>query len=367
LTTYNEDLKYWVSFTRIPGIGRIKIGLLVDYFSSLQNAWKAPVSEIRNAGIDEKTSSLISDCRSKINPDFEIETLHKHNVAAIPCTSQDYPVKLKEIHDFPPVLYICGNLSLSDENGIAVVGTRKASAYGRQVTEEIVSDLANNGISIISGLARGIDTIAHRAALEVSGRTLAVFACGLDIVYPAENGALAKRILENGALISEYPIGTKPKPEYFPRRNRIMSGLSLGVLVIEAGEKSGALITAEQALNQNREVFAVPGSIFSSYSKGTNRLIQQGAKLVMGYMDVLDEFNIAGIVQQLQAKECQSGDNNESIILQHLSHEPKHIDEICRCSKLSLQTVSSSLAMLELRGIIKQMGVLNYVLAKGIR
>lgn len=333
----------------------------------MHNTWEATAAEIRAAGIDEKTVASIEDYRKKINPDSEIQLLDKYSILAIPYTCDDYPSRLKEIHDFPPVLFIRGSLSSADQNSIAVVGTRKASGYGRQVTEEIVSDLSRNNISIISGLARGIDTIAHRAALDVAGRTLSIFACGLDIVYPAENQSMAKRIMENGALISEYPPGTKPKPEYFPRRNRIMSGLSLGVLVIEAGEKSGALITAEQALNQNREVFAIPGSIFSPTSRGCNRLIQQGAKLVTNYMDVLDELNIADTVQQLEARVLLPENAAESTILQQLTFEPKHVDEICRESNLSSHVVSSSLAMLELRGIVKQIGSLNYVLAKRVK
>jgi len=183
---------------------------------------------------------------------------------------------LKETYDYPPVLYVQGSLLPQDEWCLAVVGTRKATVYGKQVTGEITTDLARSKITIVSGLARGIDTVAHNAALEAGGRTIAIFACGLDIIYPGENTTLARRILQNGALISEYPIGIKPRADNFPRRNRIMSGMSLGTLVIEAGETSGALITARMALEQNREVFAIPGSILSPTSYGTNHLIQEG-------------------------------------------------------------------------------------------
>lgn len=305
--------------------------------------------------------------KKNIEPDSELEKLEKYKVKAIPYLSPDYPKRLLEITDYPFILYVRGNLLPLDELSIAVVGTRRASVYGKQVTEEIVADLVHNNITIISGLAKGIDSIAHRIALEMNGRTIAVFASGLDIVYPSENNLIAKKIIDTGALISEYPLGTKPKAENFPRRNRIMSGLGLGVLVIEAGERSGALITAEQALNQNREVFAIPGSIFSPYSKGTNKLIQQGAKLVSNYMDILEELNLANLAVQLEVKELSTVNTTEALLLEHLNSEPKHIDEICRLSKLSSQIVSSTLAILELRGIVKQIGNLNYILAKGVR
>jgi len=234
------------------------------------------------------------------------------------------------------------------------------------VTEEIAADLARSKITIISGLARGIDSVAHRAALDAGGKTVAVFASGLDIIYPGENANLAHAIMENGALVSEHPLGVKPKPENFPLRNRIMSGLSLGVLVVEAGERSGALITAHQALEQNREVFAIPGSILSPASQGTNRLIQEGAKLVRNYTDILQELNLTMIVQQAEIKEFSPTDEVESAILKHLSAEPSHIDEICRRSGLTMPEVSSTLAMLELKGIARQVGSMNYVLARRV-
>jgi DNA processing protein len=206
--------------------------------------------------------------------------------------------------------------------------------------------------------------VAHRAALDAEGKTVAVFGSGLDIVYPGENAKLAQAIMEHGALVSEYPLGVKPKAENFPLRNRIMSGLSLGVLVVEAGERSGALITAHQALEQNREVFAIPGSILSPASQGTNRLIQEGAKLVRNYADILQELNLTIVIQQAAIAEFSPADEIESAILRQLSSEPNHIDEICRGSGLSMPQVSSTLAMLELKGIARQVGNMNYVLAR---
>jgi DNA processing protein len=235
------------------------------------------------------------------------------------------------------------------------------------VTQELASELARRGVTIVSGLARGVDAEAHRAALEVGGRTLAIFACGLDIVYPSEHARLAQQIMSQGALLSDYPLGTRPKAEHFPRRNRIMSGLSLGTLIIEAGETSGALITARLALEQNREVFAVPGSILSPASQGTNRLIQDGAKLVRSYTDVLEELNLTARVQpqpeQLEMKELLPVDDTEAALLKRLSAQPTHIDEVCRESGLPISVVSSTMALLEIKGLVRQVGAMNYVLA----
>ncbi len=365
--TVSSDLKYWVGFSRIPGIGRVKISQLLDFFSTLGNAWKATAGELKKSGLDSKTVENIINLRTRISPDEEIDSLHKYKVKALTCDSTDYPSRLREIYDYPPVLYVRGDLVHVDECCLAVVGTRRATVYGRQVTEDIVSDLARNGITIVSGLARGIDSIAHRTALELGARTIAVFASGLDIVYPAENAKLAREILEHGALISEYPLGTKPKADNFPRRNRIMSGLSLGVLVIEAGESSGALITANQALEQNREVFAVPGSILSPTSRGTNHLIQEGAKLVRNYIDILEELNLTIMAQQLEMKELLPTDKTEALLLRQLTREPTHIDDICRSTGLTAAIVGSTLTMMELKGMVKQVGGVSYVLAREMK
>jgi DNA processing protein len=365
-----DELKYSVAFSRIPGVGRVRLSQLKEYFGSLRDAWEAPEGQLKQAGLDSRSVDGLLALRPGISPDAEIERLERHRVNAFVCEDPRYPSRLREIYDYPSVLYVRGSLPVQDEPCLAIVGTRRPTIYGRQVTEEIVSDLARSKITIISGLARGIDSVAHRAAVDAGGKTVAVFGCGLDTVYPGENGRLAQAIMEQGALVSEYPLGVKPKPEYFPLRNRIMSGLSLGVLVVEAGEKSGALITAHQAVEQNREVFAIPGSILSPASQGTNRLIQEGAKLVRNYTDILEELNLTIVVQQAEIEGFLPGgplgavSPSESAILKQLSSEPNHIDEICRCSGLPMPEVSSTLAMLELRGIARQVGNMNYVLAR---
>jgi len=362
-----KDLKYWVGFSLITGIGRVKLNQLESYFGNLENAWQATPADLKQSGLDSSSVHTITSWRPKISLEAEMEKLDRYGVKVFTCHDPEYPSRLKEIYDYPPLLYVRGSLLPVDEWCLAVVGTRWPTVYGRQVTEEIVADLAQNKITIVSGLARGIDSIAHHSTLEAGGRSLAVFACGLDIVYPSENANLAHRIIQQGAVISEYPLGTRPKAENFPRRNRIMSGLSLGVLVVEAGESSGALITAHLALEQNREVFAIPGSILSSASSGTNHLIQEGAKLVRSYTDILEELNLTAVARQMELKEVIPASDTESLLLKQLGTEPTHIDEVCRSSGLPASMVSGTLAMMELKGLVKQVGAMNYVLSREAR
>lgn len=362
-----SDIKYWVGFTLIPGIGRAKFSRLEQHFGDLERAWQAGAAELKAAGLDDRTVQAIVARRPKISLDDEMEKLERYKVEALTWHDQAYPSRLKEIYDLPPVLYVRGGFDAQDEWSLSVVGTRRPTYYGREVTEQIAGDLARNGITIVSGLARGIDATAHRAALDAGGRTIAVFGCGLDVVYPSDHVKLAREIMERGALVSELPLGSRPKAENFPRRNRIMSGLSLGVLVVEAGEKSGALITTNLALEQNREVFAVPGSMLSPQSRGTNRLIQEGAKLVLGCYDILEELNLSMAAQQLEMKEVLPATDTEALILNCLSPEPTHIDEVGLKCGLPISTVSSTLAMMELKGAVKQVGGMNYILARETR
>jgi len=362
-----SDTKYWVGFTLIPGVGRARFSRLEQRFGDMERAWQASAAELKAAGLDERTVQAIVARRPKISLDAEMERLERYKVKVLTWKDSVYPPRLKEIYDLPPVLYVRGDFTAQDEWSLAVVGTRRPTYYGREVTEQIASDLARNGITIVSGLARGIDATAHRAALDAEGRSIAVFGCGLDVVYPSDHVKLAREIMERGALVSEFPLGTRPKAENFPRRNRIMSGLSLGVLVVEAGEGSGALITAGLALEQNREVFAVPGSVLSPQSRGTNRLIQEGAKLVLGCFDILEELNLTMAAQQLEMKEVLPATDTESLILSYLSSEPTHIDEVGRKCGLPMSTVSSTLVMMELKGAVKQVGGMNYILAREAR
>jgi DNA processing protein len=365
--TQRKDIQYWVGFSFIPSIGRVRLNRLEAHFGNLADAWQTEPTELVRAGLDNNVVRSIVSWRPRIDLDVEMEKLEQFGVQVLVWRDTGYPQRLKEIYDYPPLLYVKGSLLPEDEWCLAVVGTRRATAYGKQVTEEIVSDLARSRITTTSGLARGIDSVAHHATLAAGGRSIAVFACGIDTVYPGENTALARRIEQQGALISEYPLGTRLRPEYFPRRNRILSGMSLGVLVIEAGATSGALITANLALEQNREVLAVPGSILSPASQGTNRLIQEGAKLVRDYRDILEDLNLGAVAQQIEMKEILPASDMESLLLKQISTEPTHIDEVCRSSRLPVSTVSSTLAMMELKGLVKSTGNMKYVLARETR
>jgi DNA processing protein len=364
------DLKYWIGFTLIPGIGRARFSRLQQHFGEMEPAWNASAVELEVAGLDKKSIKSIVNHRPKVSLDAEMEKLERYKVTALTLGDEDYPSRLKETYDPPPVLYIRGRLTAEDEWAVAIVGTRRPTYYGREVTEKIAGDLARNRITIVSGLAKGIDAAAHRAALDAGGRTIAILGCGLDIVYPADHIKLAREIMEHGALVSELPLGTPPKRENFPLRNRIMSGMSLGVLVVEANEKSGARITADRALEQDREVFAVPGSVLSPMSRLPNKLIQEGAKLVRGADDIMEELNLTMAVQHAEAKELIPATENESAILQILrnfSPEPIHIDEVGRQTRMPIATISSTLSMMELKGMVKQVGGMNYIVAREAR
>ena len=357
-----EQLKYWLAFNKVRGIGRVRFKLLENHFDSMEAAWSASESELRAAGLDRRTIRSVADGRQKIDPDAEAELLLKSGVRAFTWHDDDYPAQLKEIYDLPPLIYVKGNLTPDDERSVAVVGTRNPSHYGRQVAEQLVYDIASAGVTIVSGLARGVDGIAHRIALDAGQRTIAVLGSGVDIIYPREHTSLSERIAENGALISELTLGTRPDARNFPRRNRIMSGMTLGTLVIEAGTRSGALITARQALEENREVFAVPGSIFSPNSEGTNRLIRESAaKLVTACEDVLEELNLSAVAQQIEMAALFPEDENEAELLRYITFDPVHVDDVCRSSGRSAPDVSSTLAMMELKGLVRQVGGMNYV------
>jgi DNA processing protein len=248
-----------------------------------------------------------------------------------------------------------------DSLAVAIVGTRRVTAYGRQVAAELAGFLAQNGITVVSGLARGVDAIAHHAALQAGGRTLAVLGSGVDRIYPPEHRQMAEKIFTQGALISDYAIGTPPDSANFPPRNRIISGLSLATVVIEAGETSGALITATFAAEQGREVLAVPGPIYAPQSKGTNRLIQSGARPLLKMEDVLEALQIDHPEEHYTARRLLPADAHEAALLEALNMEPQHIDEICLQTGLSIDKVSATLAMMELKGMVRQVGGMNYV------
>lgn len=357
-----DETAYWVGFSRIPSIGRARIDRLESYFGTLEAAWSADHGLLRAAGLDDKTAATVVTARPTINLARESERLDRLAIVPLTWHDQRYPARLKEVYDKPPVLYLKGDLTEADDWSVAVVGTRKATAYGRQATDQITEGLVANKITIVSGLARGIDTIAHTAALRTGGRTIAVLPCPVDQVYPPQNKRLADQIAEHGALLSDYPLDARMSRESFWRRNRIVAGMTLGTLVVEAGEDSGALITARQALEENREVFAVPGGIFAPYSRGANLLISRsGAKLVTTAEDILSELQLMMAPQQMAFREALPVDDTEASLLKNLGGEPKHVDEIVRMTGLGVAVVSGALAMLELKGLARQVGAMLYV------
>lgn len=357
------DTPFWVAFSRISTIGRARVERLERAFGSLAAAWGAPAGELREAGLDVRSVNAVVEGRPAIDPAREMAALERAGVQALTWHDPAYPRLLRESFDRPPVLYVRGTMEQADEAALAIVGTRKMSAYGRQVTEQLTTDLIHSSLisTIVSGLAHGVDAVAHAAALRAGGRTIAVMASGVDIVYPAANAGLAARIVEHGALVSEHPLGAKPARDLFPRRNRIIAGMALGVIVTEAPERSGALLTAKLAADDNREVFAVPGSIFAPGCAGVNELIQAGAKLVRSANDVLEEFNLIAVAQQAELDTVAPASDAEAALLGCLSTEPTHVDVVIRQSGLATGAVSSGLALLELKGIVRHVGGMQYV------
>lgn len=356
------DLAYRVALHRIYRLGAVRFRLLERFFPTLEEAWHAGHATLCAAGLDARTATEVVRARTETDPDAELERLYLARVTALAPSDPRYPSRLGEIADAPPLLYVKGAWLPEDEWGVAVVGTRRATAYGRQAAGELARGLAANSVSIISGLARGIDTIAHHAAIETGGRTVAVIANGLDTVYPPENARLSEQIAEHGAVITDYSLGTKPRAEFFPRRNRIMSGVALGTLVVEGDHDSGAMITARFALEQGREVFVVPGSIFSPQSRGPHSLLRDGATPVASAAEVLEALNLTMVGVQMDfGRAMPPTDPDERALMAALSREPRHIDEVVRASGLAAATVSGTLAMLELKGLVRDLGGMQYV------
>ncbi|MCC7448138.1 MAG: DNA-protecting protein DprA [Anaerolineae bacterium] len=369
----DRKLRYWVGFNRAKGIGPIRLRALLTYFGDIETAWNASPKDLQAAGLDQRSLTSLLSTRSTCDLDAELRAIERAGAWVLTLEDTAYPPLLRQIPDPPPILYGKGTLTEADNRAIAVVGTRRATVYGKTMTEELVDPLARHGFTIVSGLARGIDSTAHQIALNVGGRTLAVMANGIDRIYPPENRQLAEAIVAQGALLSELPLGEPPESKHFAPRNRIVSGLSLGTVVIEAAEHSGALMTANQALEQGRDVFAVPGNALSPASRGTNALIQTGAIMVTRAQDILDELNLDAVSQiRPLAHASQSvidpliENETEALVLRYLSAEPQHIDDVAHQSGLSVVQVSSTLTILELRGLVRQMGSMQYALAVNI-
>ena len=346
---------YWFALRSVPYVGNVLFCRLIERFGTPEAALKAtPEALMSIRGISRNLAEAISRHDYREAADRESACVAACGCKIIDCTSAGYPPLLREIADRPPYLYVQGNLIDADP-AIAVVGSRRASSYGLLNTGRLAAELAAQGVAIVSGMARGVDAAAHRGALQQGGRTIGVLGCGVDVVYPQENRRLFAEMKEKAVLISEFPLGTLPLPENFPRRNRIISGLSRGVLVVEAAEGSGSLFTAQYALEQGRDVFAIPGNINCHGSRGTNRLIKQGAKLVESVADILEELPQA-VPNNLAAAPAPAGlAPEEAAILSLLAREPLHIDDVIASSALTVGEVSAILLRLELKGVISQL------------
>jgi DNA processing protein len=355
------EKRYWVGFNLVKGIGAVRLQALRAHFGDLALAWQAPLDAIQAAGLSLKLAERVVQIRANVDLEKYMARVAAQGIQILTWEDELYPQRLKEIDQPPPVLYVRGELTNEDAWAVAVVGTRRVTAYGRQVAEELAAYLASNGITVISGLARGVDAIAHQSALKAGGRTIAVLGCGVDRIYPPEHTQLAARITASGALISDYAPGTPPDAANFPPRNRIISGMSMATVVVEAGETSGALITAQFAVDQGREVFAVPGNILAAQSKGTNRLIAQGAHPMLSSRDVLEVLNLRRVTEQREVRKILPGNEIEAKLLSVLTHEPLHMDDIRNQTGLPIERVSATLVMMELKGLVRQVGGMNYV------
>lgn len=362
-----DDKYYWIGFTLVKGIGAVRFQRILERFGDAESAWRATPADLAGAGLGPKLIERLVAVRAKVDLSLIWDQIHAKGIQVFTWMDEAYPQRLKEIEQPPPVLYLRGELSLEDTWSVAIVGTRRATPYGRQIAEEISSYLAANGVTIVSGLARGVDAIAHNAALRAGGRTLAVLGSGVDRIYPPENRALAEKIIEHGAVLSDYVPGTPPESSNFPPRNRIISGLSMAVLVVEAGESSGALITAEFAAEQGREIFAVPGNILAPQSKGTNKLIQQGALPLLSASDIMQALNLTRVGQHKAARKALPADEVEAKLLENMGEEPLHVDEIRNQTGLPVEKVSATLVMMELKGMVRQVGNMHYVVVREVQ
>ena len=351
---------YWVGFNLVKGIGAVRMRGLLEYFGSLEIAWQAPLDGLRNAGLPARILENLLRLRKDCDLEKLWANIERQGIQVLTWEDDSYPQRLKQIDQPPPVLFVRGALLPEDEWAVAVVGTRRVTVYGRQVAEELGAFLGSHGITVVSGLARGVDRLAHEAALKAGGRTLAVLGSGVDRIYPPEHVQLAGQISAHGAVLSDYPLGTPPDSVNFPPRNRIISGLSLAIVVVEASETSGALITSTFAAEQGREVFAVPGNIYAPQSKGTNRLILQGAHPLLNFDQILSELNLGKVPAQREARSLLPADDVEARLLSILADEPQHVDDICTLAGLPIDQVSATLTIMELKGMVRQSGGMNF-------
>lgn len=363
----NHDLPYYLALAANLKIGAKTFQKLANAYSNMQKVWLADSDDLINKRLSPDIIKNIKEAKKITTPEQEITKLKKYKISAITIKDEKYPRLLREIPDPPAVLYYRGEILPEDSLAIAIVGSRKYSLYGKEVAEDLARNLAESGMTIISGLALGIDGIAHGAVLNSRlGRTIAVLANGLDSIYPHSHRNLAEKIIAGrGAVISEFPPGTPALKHHFPVRNRIIAGLSLGVIVIEGALASGSLLTAKSSLDYNREVFAVPGNIYSETSAGPNNLIKMGAKLVTESQDILDELNIKSRANHVKARKVIPDSREEAEIIKVLDKtNPVHIDNLAKITRLNISVLNSKLVLMEMKGKVRNLGASQYVLGR---
>ncbi len=351
----NYKNRYHIAFSYVLNLGPVNFSRLLRNFSTAEEAWKASKSALLKGGLSEGLANAVLDARSTISLPKILKKLDTINAYVLTPDSEMYLPALKEIYDPPYCLYVRGDLTYNDQFALAVVGSRKMTSYGKSSTEVLVAGAVERGLTIVSGLALGTDAVAHKTALRVGGRTIAVLASGVDVITPYSNVAIARSILSSGkgAVISECPLGTKPRKQSFPVRNRIISGLSLGTLVVEAGQTSGTMHTAKSCLEQGRDVFAVPGSIFSEQSVGTHTLIKSGAKLVHSMEDIIAEISLEENKFQLESKKLLPRSKDESVVIDVLRKESLNLDALARKTNKRVPVLLATLTELEMKGRIK--------------
>lgn len=358
--TVQDLAKYWVAFHRVPYIGPTRINRLVERFGDLERAWHAGPADLRQV-LDERSVESLIKTRSSLALDAEMARIGKLGIRVVTLPDGEYPPLLREIPAPPPVLYLRGDIRPEDAVAVAVGGTRRHTSYGREVTMRLATELAEAGVTVVSGLARGIDAFAHQAAVRAGGRTIAVLGSGVNVIYPPEHRNLANQIIEQGALISDYPPDRKPDAVNFPARNRIVSGMTLGTVVVEAPIKSGALITTDFAADQGREVFVVPGNVLSAASAGCNRLLRDGARPVSCAADILEDLNLGQRQEQVAVQHALPMDEDERRMLALLTGDAQHIDELSAAANLPISQSGALLLTLELKGMVRNLGAQHYI------
>jgi len=354
--------QFWLAFAQVKGLGAVRLRHIYEHYQDLSLAWDAPRADLLALGLPPEAVDHQQHLKKTLDPDRLLNDVYKRHAWVLTFDDTAYPPLLKAITDPPMVLYGSGTLTPHDQRAIAVVGTRKATGYGKQMTETLVNALVAHGVTIVSGLAHGIDIEAHRAALAAGGRTIAVLGTGIDSIYPQRHRETAVEIVANGAVLTEFPLGTKPLGKNFPARNRIISGLCLGVLVVEAPEKSGALQTAEFAAEEGREVFAVPGNADSLTSRGTNLLIQDGASLTLTAQDILNTLDIAyrNVAAQQTVEQVAPDNDQEKHILQHLMNTPLHVDDLSRLCHIPIQELTTTLMLMQIKELVYETAPMTY-------